>query len=895
MTAPRQLVFRGSWVAAGLVFDSPVDEATRRSRVLAAWSPGATVYRIEPNAYLILWPQPQRLDAATAPGAVVISRNGRWLAAPLVDDETPPARANTLVHVIGGRVVEAELDSATIVDPSQWVDTGPVLVVEVVPLGAPPSPPVSALDPVKIDLRAAANVTSDQKKIDAVVQAFTDGRAPAAPGLETPAWRRTLYGWVQRLAEWLQTRGARAAAAGAREPAASDAPEAPPPRGPTWMQRWMGRLSTWLMGTGLGLVLGAWHQRYVQRVVEMFEAGNLQDALRHAIPIGGSTPSSGTALLPPSPRDRLEFGRGDGAAAGIVAADDTWERLRRFYRRAVQQLVELRRLKEAAFVLAELLNEREEAVAMLEREGEPQLAAELAETANLAPALRVRLWAQAGDWSRAARLARRHQAFPEAVNGLRGRSREAADKLNALWAAHCAQTGRYVHAVELSWAQGHANQAWIDEALKLGGTAAASMLGIQLQVDPNRFPDVRTRVEAILADQSPEGVEARTKLAHVLTAYPQAEGASVLARAVARAMIADQPRTRSARRQVSELLKVAKDPVLKADMPRWLPNTLPRQSTLTIEASDRGLAPIRDAVRLTTGKLLFALGEAGVLYTTADGRPLAHLRVPAEHLIPSDTGHRALALVERGNLMQIHRLDLVHRRATTWCEQPVVAFAPTFDGWRWFAALYPQNEVLMLDVTGERPEVEWTSKVHQPAMIRRGDGQMSVCYVDPDPTLATFDLKRLRLIGRGPVGRVGNDDDAAQTIFADMTAGGDLMLLRHAATRLNEDQDMVGHWRAIRHPSSMHRTLKLPELAKPTEARTLRGQFAVATQEEQTAAVRGYEWVSDAPWLHLQLRGAARARLRYCGSRLIVFDDLGRAVIISIEDRAVEHSLRLRL
>ncbi len=71
--------------------------------------------------------------------------------------------------------------------------------------------------------------------------------------------------------------------------------------------------------------------------------------------------------------------------------------------------------EEAAFFLAEILNEAERAVSYLEKHGRWKLAAELAEARKLAVGLVVRQWFLAGDVKRAVAIAVREGAFDDAI------------------------------------------------------------------------------------------------------------------------------------------------------------------------------------------------------------------------------------------------------------------------------------------------------------------------------------------------------------------------------------------------------------------------------------------------------------------------------------------------
>ncbi len=104
--------------------------------------------------------------------------------------------------------------------------------------------------------------------------------------------------------------------------------------------------------------------------------------------------------------------------------------------------------------------------------------------------------------------------------------------------------------------------------------------------------------------------------------------------------------------------------------------------------------PAYDAAHLPDGRTLVALGEAGVVALARDGRVQAFFDPPAEQLVVSDQGYRALALARRGDAWQIARLDLIGGGGKPWCEARCECFARTFDGLTWVVADGPELRVV---------------------------------------------------------------------------------------------------------------------------------------------------------------------------------------------------------
>ncbi|HEY7545766.1 MAG TPA: hypothetical protein VID27_12820, partial [Blastocatellia bacterium] len=111
-----------------------------------------------------------------------------------------------------------------------------------------------------------------------------------------------------------------------------------------------------------------------------------------------------------------------------------------------------------------------------------------------------------------------------------------------------------------------------------------------------------------------------------------------------------------------------------------------RESALWIEvsASDAGTIPATDAAFLPNGRMVVAMGEAGVRVLTREGKVAAHIDQPAHRLVVSDHGDRVIAMAKRGEVWRLARIDLLTLRGEDWCEARVDAFAPDYDGSIWF-------------------------------------------------------------------------------------------------------------------------------------------------------------------------------------------------------------------
>lgn len=737
---PHLLTHRGVVEASALLFDIRLlTPETAQGRVLALWTPGAVVYRLEEGLLLRL-PAPFRVVCAAAPGLPLVLCAGSLLtAAPITEAERKrlPLQEGLLL-VRNGEAVVTPLPESAREEPSGWLDLSGWHLLAVVSLGTPPPPPAVVAETPPFDARtrlhgvppADPQSAAVAQKLQAALRAQREGRTspadsrPGRPPAPSPV-ANLLRPLLERLAHLGEaapgpgTGGKNAAGHGnpASQPGLSVRPQSDRERlNPfqSWLKHTAARA---LLMTGLARQIGQKQADYMGRMMEMFEKGELDAALRHAIPLGGEAE---TRLLPPSlsvpnARSNLQI-TSDRPKSSLDGGADLFTDLRSLYRRAFEQLERQGRIEEAAFVLAELLHASAEAVAFLERHGRLQLAAEIAEARQLAPGLIVRQWLLAGNRDRAIVIARRHHAFAAAVELLQRKEPEQARELRRLWAQANADSGDYVSAVDLLWQDPETRAEtlpWIAQALAFGGVPAARMLTQQLELTPDD-PELRTRILALLADEDPEQALERREFAQALCSIEVTPRAAGFARAALRALVRDALLTPhlADRDLYRRLQSYGADAALRADLP-----PLPSDGTikplnqrelplmLEWQAHDVGAISLTDAAFLPNGRCLAALGEAGVRLLTRDGRTATHFDQPAHRLVVADSGQRAIAIAPRGGALRLARIDITNLRSAHWCETTLQTFAPDYDGSLWFVAT--ATDLLAIDAFAEPFQALW--------------------------------------------------------------------------------------------------------------------------------------------------------------------------------------------
>jgi hypothetical protein len=698
-------VHTGSLVADGVCFAvAGLGRDEVAHRLAAAWQRGSRVYDCAGLGVLLIWPAPRRVRSERLAGAPV-RRFGAGFAAAPESLLGPPPDGCLLALVLGGAPRRLPLVESRAAD---WLDLPAPVELALAPLVADAPPAAPRVPPPAPEARGLLGVAAADPERAGVLAAL-DGRPEAAAGPTTggaASWWRRLAGWLRpagagagrggapwwrRLAGWLRPAGA----AGGADRAAPLLPAEPRE---SRLGAWLSRL---LMRSRLGRLLGHRQAEYLARTMALLEGGDLEEGLRRAIPLANAREAARRArpaLGLPGMRTTLAIRLGPRGSAGTsyVLEESFFSRMEKLYRATFARLDAQGRSQEAAFVLAELLQADEEAVAYLERKGELRLSAELAEARRVAPGLIVRQWFLAGERARAVAVARRYGAFPDAVVRLERTDPARATALRMIWADALAGAGHLVAAIDVAWRIPEMRalvRRWIEDGLAPGGPSWIRLLARKLALDDARWEEARPHVEAVLAGDGPDDARQRLELAAELVARPGAALTAFAARPLLRRLYADHSRQllRLEESVAAQLARAADDRALAADRPapsqRARPALKSAASAVELVVDESGSTPIHDAVAISRTRFLLALGDAGVRLVDDRGKTLAHFEEPAHRLVASDDGGQVLLLAERGRgFWRLGRLDLRRRATTAWCDAALRVFARSFDGDVWFAA-----------------------------------------------------------------------------------------------------------------------------------------------------------------------------------------------------------------
>ncbi|WP_329120318.1 bpX6 domain-containing protein [Streptomyces sp. NBC_01465] len=819
------MIHRGRVEAHALVLATPViGEEEARARVLELWSPGLEVRELPYGHWLLVLPESVSVRAEQAPGL------------PLTDG----VHAGRIDVEHAGEVRSYDLAALPALDPAQWLELGAYEVRALTPLQPPEPLPVAVLPPAADeaapDLRATAGVQGVSARAARQLRGAGQGSQPAGGG---PVHESLLARWAMQspAAAWIRAR----------------------------------------------------HERYLRRLTRQFEEGSWDDALRDAVALGGGPDGGATTLRLPGHRTGPLMPTGVRAPGGgvIPYGADAQHHLRQLYRQAAQALEKEGRIEEAAFVLADLLDEAEEAAALLERHGRLRLAAELAEGRALDPALVVRLWWRAGDRQRALRVARARGAFAAAVERLGPVDHEAAVELRLMWSAELYAAGDLLGSVEVAWAERELRPGAVSLARRaLDGNpphrAALLAYALARSPDPAHLDEAR----ALLALPQPDEADWREQRAFtrtLCTARPQAasverELSTSALRALVRGVVHETDQKEQAR--LVRALHRRADPLFAADMvtPEVPAGTRP---VLHLRAERApGRLPLTDAVALSPGVLLTAHGDAGVRLLGRDGRVRARWDVPAHRLVVADHGGSALLVAERGDVRDIHRLDLATRQVRRWTTLRARATASSYDGT--VLAVVDEDGIGFVETRAEQPRARWRELDRDHTVLRLARTPESLAAVlEVPPAVAggprtrevwQWELPSVTLRGRTPV---PDGEDA-------LLAGG---------VALRPERDELGlKLRAYATRKSAQDLYALP--SDTVELLTDGDTLATVVAEEADRRV----WFAEEPggrrWAGVTFSEGAALGLRTHGGLITVYDAEGRIVVLDEARRTVVLSAR---
>jgi hypothetical protein len=747
-----RLAFRGTVMAAAFVLDVPlIGETEARQRVLVWWGDGASVHTLPTGAWLLVLSTPVSVLAERAPGLPLIEVGG-GLVAPGFQ-----AERDTAGIPVAGVVQRHTIAELPLIDLAAWVDVTEIVVHRLIPADVEPAVPVRPQEtiPQSPNLRKAAKVGRRSAKMDRLLKPEPPRRRVGAGAkvlmvvvvlvIGAVVVGATARGGILAAAAifglvigWLSVRN--------REASGEAHPAARPGR------QGKGRLARLLLHTPIGSFMRGRHEQYLRKLTGLFERRQWDDALREAIAIGGTGGGSLSLGLPRRRTSPLmpSIYRDPGGRSAPYGPDLA-AHLRELYRTAADALEHDGNVEQAAFVLADLLNDPAAAVNLLERAGRLQMAAELAEGRDLDPELVVRLWWRAGNRERALDVARVRGAFVAAIDLLSRVDPAAASALRAVWVEDRQLAGDHIGAVVAAWPVPGLRDTVltnIQSGMALGGVTSAHLFAYLVA----QWPTENTQQAALALMDSVDKslVSQRAEFVSTLAGLTIRDKSidRMITTAAVRAAARDVPVDQKLVRQLTERA----DPLMAADLPAIRQKAVSGEVVLTAPAAP-GQMMIHDAVTLGGGAILVAQGELGVSLLTLDGRVRARWNVPAHQLVVADHGGSALLVARYGQVSEIHRLDLATRRVRRWTSIRVRKFLPSFDGSVAVAA--DEDGLAFFDVHSAQPRIVWRELDRDTVMhaVRRSPNSLAAfVQVQDAQELWRWELPGMTLRGRIAVG-----------------------------------------------------------------------------------------------------------------------------------------------
>jgi hypothetical protein len=835
----KAALYRGSVIADGVVVDTAlVGEATARARLLHLCSPRSRVWRYQ-SCLIMRFPAPRRMIVEQAAGAPLIRRGQIWATSAVVSQAT----TETLILLVAGSAHTVPWAELIPEDLATWLDVTQFVVL----------PRCAAVQPVE--------------------------ETPLAPAPTMQLDPSSAFG-VQRTVESDQVAAAlRGIAVDAPTATASAASS---PR--SWWDRVRNKFAGAVWNSPAGELVAKQHAQYLERMMKMFDQGHLDEALRHAIKLGDGTSNAASRIQLGSlqPRRNLSISSQTASATSLPTSADLASQLRTKYRLAFEQLSAAGDIDRAAFVLAELLGESQEAVSFLERHQRYQLAAKLAEARGLPDGVVIRQWFIAGDRARAVAIARRTGAFADAVARLQATDNNSATALRLLWADHLAATGDFVAAVIVIWPVESAHTLaaeWIRRGIHVGGVAGATLLARAIAADALPYAELSTRIATLLADPKHHRVHFVREL-HRLPASPTSRA---LARQTLRAVL-NRP-CAATQALIDDLALASGNSVLRSDLrgaspaPRELEfialSSRPEPLTIERSADDSSPVCVYDVARLPDGNVLVALGELGIQIVTAAGRVIFRSGEPAHHIVMSDFGDRAILLAPRGKAWRLTRLSLITKNIEPWCDARFLSWATTYDGDVWWIGA--TDGVHAIDALRSDWAALWHARSDDVVVgpMSRQAGTISMWLAGVTNEVWTYQERNYSLLSRR---EVPLSEFIPCTVDSEVAYG----IRRRADLPPQACIYTKFTWHVLDVPAT-----------NDTAIATAADWFAVTAVDSNGAMVSLITTSNQRLRACITVAGANRLAIHIADNRLFMCDNRGRVLVMQLNSGEVTHDIRI--
>lgn len=472
-------------------------------------------------------------------------------------------------------------------------------------------------------------------------------------------------------------------------------------------QRWRQYFSLFSIMSKLHHLIRFRQQRYVDSMLKLFEQGNIDEALKYAIPINGNGVADNQLFGVPKPRNKLSLSeKVYGVGRTVAMAPALHQHLSNLYRQSFKTLDKQNRIEEAAFVLIELLNSLNEGLEYLQKHQRYQQALDIAIARDADSDLIVRLCCLTQQWEKAIMVAKRDNAFANTVMLLEKESSALANRLRLIWAETLAQQAEWLMAIEVIWPlknYRYLADEWFNYAGKTANLSASALVK-RLILQPESIYQYQAYIETLQTDST--CYQQRLAIARAILQNKQeiAKLRAILSPLI-NAIISDMMQYANDfnRWELFELINLHTDSTLKHDLPlkdiklKSYQSLIDNKQPQNVYISQYGQRAIYDATPINSGDYLLALGEAGVIVVDKAGKQLQHYMIAAHSIVISHNLSQVLLLANRDGFYSVTKLDLLTGKDIAYGYLAIQHYLQNFDGINWTVVIDDNIKVLSVE------------------------------------------------------------------------------------------------------------------------------------------------------------------------------------------------------
>jgi len=879
---------KGRVLAKGYFFDLSIPESELQNRVLTLWQNGSKLYKFE-FGFVLLQKEIKPEFISHCLGAPLVQQSdilSNVLLESTFISESDTHAAQNIYLALNGELREVSLISDFYFDPSQWLDLGLYHEAITDTLGEINRPDI-AVSKQGISVRDALGdpeLTESAKLKQTLERLEKIRNREETKGVSRGAGLGSLFSSLKRAFSNKSTRSSNAANGsgnGAMRPSYN--PNTNQASSSGIFKKIANAFSNYLMNSDLAKAIGRAHAKHVQKMMDQFNGGNIEDALKNAIPLNNlrdalESKSTSLSLKGQSLPQSIQPYSSSSNKSTVGLEDNLLYQLRQMYEQAFNTLDRQGNYKKAAFVLAELLRDIDRAVQYLEKHEQYKLAAELAEGQKLNPPRIVRQWVLAKDIDRAMEVAVIAGCYQEAITLLQSSHPDKADELR--W--HCAtlhyDAGDINTAVDIAWPiKNKRNDVieWMKHSFHLGGEVGAQHLLRLALFDADNYAQYLAAIDKQFQNEERNiDLALLDEIIKHGNKEPNKRIASIAARYYLSAVAKGQ--FDFDRKRWNQLCLIAGDLTLRADvrgldLNKFTTSSKSQSNLVTLSFTPSYGREASDCVSLIGGKKLIAFGESGVELWNAKGKLISRFSVPCHNIIVSDNGNKALLLANRAGYQIVHQFDLRNKSVSYWLDLDIHCWATSFDGHTWLVS--HQDKLFVLDVLSSEQSTLWSIK-ELPGFITsivRTKLSFSICLSEQEKfEVWVYTLPNLYLQEREP----HTTEQLQAFVPAAINENGSIVGIypeQGNAFGLFEKQASIG-WMTLGAESEIQRIVYF------------NNYIFVMTSDNEMAYIDVFP-VSN---LSLNFEASKKLSIRTNGDNLLVHSDNGRVISIDLNRQCIE-------